>query len=145
MRIDCLAVNPTLKSKRRALEYVASRLAMVAPPSERLIFAALVAREGLGSTGLGGGIALPHALLDELEESYSLLATLKTPLDFEAADRVGVTFIFALIAPGGQSAGKSHVPILSQAARLLRDPEKRRKLARAEDEESLAETLAKFA
>ena len=132
-----MAVNPPINSKRRALEYVALRLAAAANAKKADILEALVERERLGSTGLGNGIALPHAMLDGIEAAYCLLATLADPIDFEAADDKPVVIIFAMIAP----KGGSHVPTLSAAARILRDAETRRRILAAADETQLAAAL----
>lgn len=138
-KINCPAVNPPINSKRQALEYIALRLAAVAAAAAKSdILAALTERERLGSTGLGNGIALPHALMGELASTYTLLATLNEPIDFEAADKKPVEIIFALIAPKGQS----HVPTLSRVARLLRDTKNRKRLLAAADETELMAVAA---
>jgi PTS system nitrogen regulatory IIA component len=81
---------------------------------------ALLDRENLGPTGVGGGVALPHARIDGLERVVGAFVRLDSPLDFDAADRQGVDLVFALFAP--TNAGAEHLKALALASRTLRDP-----------------------
>lgn len=81
---------------------------------------ALIEREGLGPTGVGQGIALPHARLAEADQVAGLFLRLEKPLDFDAVDRQPVDLIFALIAP--ESAGVEHLKALALVSRTLRNP-----------------------
>jgi PTS system nitrogen regulatory IIA component len=81
---------------------------------------ALLDRENLGPTGVGGGVALPHARIEGLERVVGAFVRLESPLDFEAADRQGVDLVFALFAP--TNAGAEHLKALALASRTLRDP-----------------------
>lgn len=83
-------------------------------------FGALQERESLGTTGVGAGVALPHARLSGLEEVHGVFVRLETPLDFDATDRKPVDLIFALFAPEG--AGVTHLKALALVSRTLRDP-----------------------
>ena len=83
-------------------------------------FPALQEREALGPTGVGNGVALPHARLDGLDRVHGVFARLDVPLDFEAADRKPVDLVFALFAPEG--AGVAHLKALALVSRTLRDP-----------------------
>lgn len=80
---------------------------------------ALVEREGLGPTGVGQGIALPHARLPELDRVVGLFLRLEKPLDFDAVDRQPVDLVFALLAP--ENAGVDHLKALALVSRTLRD------------------------
>ena len=80
---------------------------------------ALVEREGLGPTGVGQGIALPHARLPELDRVVGLFLRLEKPLDFDAVDRQPVDLVFALLAP--ENAGVDHLKSLALVSRTLRD------------------------
>jgi PTS system nitrogen regulatory IIA component len=86
----------------------------------------LVAREKLGSTAMGGGVAIPHARLAGLKSIIGLFARLEKPVDFEAADGQGVDLAFVLLAP--EESGADHLRALARVSRLLREPELRRKL-----------------
>lgn len=80
---------------------------------------ALIEREGLGPTGVGQGIALPHARLGEADKVFGLFLRLEKPLNFDAVDRQPVDLVFALIAP--ENAGVDHLKALALVSRTLRD------------------------
>ncbi|WP_375253711.1 PTS sugar transporter subunit IIA [Yoonia sp.] len=79
---------------------------------------ALIERENLGPTGVGQGIALPHARLPELDHVVGLFLRLEKPLNFEAVDRQPVDLVFALLAP--EKAGADHLKALALVSRTLR-------------------------
>ena len=83
------------------------------------VIEALQERESLGPTGVGGGVALPHARLSELESVRGLFLRLTKPIDFEAVDRQPVDLVFALLAP--EDAGVQHLKALALVSRTLRD------------------------
>lgn len=80
---------------------------------------ALLEREALGPTGVGQGVALPHARIDGLQNVHGLFVRLEKPIDFDAVDRQPVDLIFALLAP--QDAGVMHLKALALVSRTLRD------------------------
>jgi PTS system nitrogen regulatory IIA component len=86
------------------------------PPA---VVEALVEREGLGPTGVGHGVALPHARLPGVDRVRGLFLRLEKPLDFEAVDRAPVDLVFCLLAPS--SAGVEHLKALALVSRTLRD------------------------
>lgn len=81
---------------------------------------ALQERESLGPTGVGHGVALPHARIDGLEKVVGVMVLLETPLDFDSVDRQPVDLAFALFAP--RDAGVEHLKALALVSRTLRDP-----------------------
>jgi len=84
------------------------------------IFSELVKREELGSTGMGGGVAIPHARFHQVAKPFGILARLKKPIDFDAVDGNPVDIVFLLLlpeAPEGEQLGA-----LACIARKLRDP-----------------------
>jgi len=83
------------------------------------VIEALIEREGLGPTGVGQGIALPHARMGDVDEVKGIFLRLEKPLSFEAVDRQPVDLIFALIAP--ENAGVDHLKALALVSRTLRD------------------------
>jgi PTS system nitrogen regulatory IIA component len=105
-------------SKKQALLEIAQRAAQVIKKPERTIFEVLLERERVGSTGLGGGIAIPHGKLAGLDRLYGVFARLATPIDFEAIDARPVDLIFVLLAPA--TAGADHLKALSRVSRALR-------------------------
>lgn len=87
---------------------------------------ALQEREVLGTTGVGDGVALPHARLAGLDRVRGVFVRLEQPLDFDATDRRPVDLVFALFAPEG--AGVSHLKALALVSRTLREASLRTKL-----------------
>ncbi len=80
---------------------------------------ALLERESLGPTGVGKGVALPHARLEGLDSVVGAFLRLEKPLDFESVDRQPVDLIFALFAP--KNAGVEHLKALALVSRTMRD------------------------
>ncbi len=122
--VDILAPNAVIadmraNTKKQALLEAAQRAAQVTGLNERAIFEVLLERERLGSTGLGGGIAIPHGKLAALDRLHGVFARLATPIDFEAIDARPVDLMFVLLAP--ESAGADHLKALSRVSRALRD------------------------
>jgi PTS system nitrogen regulatory IIA component len=106
-------------NKRQALQELARRAASLTGRPERAIFEVLLERERLGTTGIGGGTALPHGRLVDLPRICGLFARLEKPVDFEAIDNQPVDLIFLLLTPAG--AGADHLKALARVSRLLRD------------------------
>ena len=92
---------------------------------------ALLDREGLGPTGVGHGVALPHARMAGLSQVCGLFIRMKKPLDFDAVDRQPVDLVFALFAP--EEAGVEHLKALALVSRTLRDENICTKLRANED------------
>jgi len=84
------------------------------------VIEALMDRESLGPTGVGQGIALPHARMVDAENVLGVFLRLEKPLNFDAVDRQPVDLVFALIAP--ENAGVDHLKALALVSRTLRDP-----------------------
>ncbi len=116
---DAVIADMRASSKKQALLEVAQRASTVTGLHERAIFDVLLERERLGSTGLGGGIAIPHGKMSGLGRLYGVFARLAAPIDFEAIDARPVDLMFVLLAP--ESAGADHLKALSRVSRALRD------------------------
>ncbi|MEE9387841.1 MAG: PTS sugar transporter subunit IIA [Paracoccaceae bacterium] len=80
---------------------------------------ALLERENLGPTGVGNGVALPHARLADINQVSGAFLRLEKPLDFNSADRQPVDLVFALFAP--KNAGVEHLKALALVSRTMRD------------------------
>jgi PTS system nitrogen regulatory IIA component len=80
---------------------------------------ALLERESLGPTGVGNGVALPHARIDGLDQVVGVLTLLEKPINFDSVDRQPVDLAFALFAP--EDAGVEHLKALALVSRTLRD------------------------
>lgn len=118
------SVLPALKatSKKQALQILAEKAALRTGLDERDIFRILVAREKLGSTGVGHGVAIPHGKLAALDRIHGILARASTPIEFEAVDEQPVDLIFLLLAP--EDAGAEHLKVLAKVARVMREPDR---------------------
>lgn len=127
------AVSPAVKaaSKKQVLQELATRAAEVYGLEPRAVLEGLIARERLGSTAMGGGVAIPHARLAGLDRIVGVFARLDRAVDFEAVDGQGVDLVFALLAP--EDAGAAHLRALARVSRLLREPEIRDKLRATEE------------
>lgn len=109
----------------------------------RDIVAAAVERERLGSTGVGNGVALPHARLDGVEHVSAIFAKLSHPLEFDSVDDRDVDLVVFLLAPG--DAGGAHLRALAKVSRLLRRQEIRTRLRAAPNEEAIYTILTDLA
>ncbi|MFT5709958.1 MAG: PTS system nitrogen regulatory IIA component [Halioglobus sp.] len=85
--------------------------------SYELIFSSLLAREKLGSTGLGKGIAIPHCRVNKCDQAIGTLVTLQEPINFDAPDDQAVDILFILLVP--EEAQQQHLDILAGIARLF--------------------------
>jgi PTS system nitrogen regulatory IIA component len=116
------ALLPSLKagSKKQVLQALAEKAAAITGRDEKTILELLVQREKLGSTGVGGGVAIPHARLPGIDNIVGMFAHLARPVDFESLDEQPVDLVFLMLAP--ETAGADHLKALARIARVLRDP-----------------------
>jgi PTS system nitrogen regulatory IIA component len=135
--IDSHSVLRSLKAqnKKQLLQELAHAASTVTGVDHRVIFETLFQREKLGSTGLGGGIAIPHGKLKTLSKVHGLFARLATPIEYEAVDGQPVDLVFLLLAP--EQAGADHLTALAKISRLLRDREFAAKLRGTDTSEGL--------
>ena len=120
-----------LSSKKRLLEALAQLLASEHPGlSPDTVFERLLERERLGSTGLGHGIALPHARVREVKEALGAFVTTAEGVDYDAMDGEAVDLAFALLVP--EDATEEHLQLLAQLAGLFSDPKVRKRLRDAD-------------
>jgi PTS system nitrogen regulatory IIA component len=96
---------------------------------------ALINRENLGPTGVGHGIALPHARLADVDGVCGMFLRLEKAIDFDAVDRQPVDLIFALLAP--ENAGVDHLKALALVSRTMRDPDTQAKLRANADQATI--------
>lgn len=122
-------------SKKQALQEIALRANDAYGLDTRSVLEGLVAREKLGSTAMGNGVAIPHARIEGLGQIVGLFARLERPVDFEAADGQGVDLIFTLLAP--QEAGSDHLRALAKVSRLMRNASVRAKLRETDGTDAL--------
>ena len=135
-----ISVGDPAGSKKRILEQAAKLLAPTeGEPGVEQIFDRLLERERLGSTGLSGGVALPHARMPGLEKTTGAFLRLESPVDFDAADGQPVDLVFALLVP--EEATQEHLNLLAELARLFSDGDNRSRLREA-DAATLASMLS---
>jgi nitrogen PTS system EIIA component len=132
---DAVLASVKASGKKALLAELASRAATVFKLDDRRLFDRLLERERLGSTGIGGGIAIPHARLTTLAKPVGMFARLAAPVDFESIDERPVDIVFLLVAPEG--AGADHLKALARVSRLLRDRALVEKLRATESAEAL--------
>lgn len=129
-------VNAPGGSKKRVLELIANLIARDRPEVDAAeLFEALIARERLGSTGFGNGIAIPHCRLPNCEAPISAVLRLEAPVDFDAIDGAPVDLLFVLVVP--PAATDEHLELLRQIAGLLEREEIRSFLRNAQSNEAL--------
>lgn len=126
---DAIVTRGGASSKRQALNIVAEAAANVVGLDQARILEALMEREAMGATGLGGGVAAPHARLDGLNRVCGVFVRLDTPVAFDALDDRPVDLLFALFAP--PEAGAEHLRALAAVSRFLRSAEMREQLRQA--------------
>jgi PTS system nitrogen regulatory IIA component len=114
-------VDVRASNKRLLLQEFAAKAAVSLGLRVDQVEPLLLKREELGSTGIGHGVAIPHARLPDLQKPYGLLAKLKQPIDFDAIDGHEVDVVFVLLLPAAADTGQ--LGPLALVARTLRPPE----------------------
>ena len=122
LALERISVVNTAGSKKRALEEAANLLTSgtTEEPTNEQVFERLLERERLGSTGLAGGVALPHARIPGVEQPRGAFLSLATPIEFDALDGQPVDLVFAMFVP--EEATDEHLQLLAELARLFADP-----------------------
>jgi PTS system nitrogen regulatory IIA component len=115
---ESVLVCHTVKDKAELLEILSRLGATITGQDPATILETLTAREALGSTGLGNGIAIPHGKLAGLKGVVAAFVRLDEPIEFDSVDDQPVDLAFMLLAPVG--AGADHLKALARVARLLR-------------------------
>ncbi|RUS64934.1 PTS lactose transporter subunit IIC [Pseudorhodobacter sp. E13] len=108
-----------LTSKKRLFQEIGEIVASVHGLNASVAIEGLQERESLGPTGVGHGIALPHARLQELQKIIGVFVRLEKPLDYDSVDRQPVDLVFALFAP--KDSGVDHLKALALVSRTMRD------------------------
>ena len=119
LKPDRVFVDLESTSKRQVLQTLADELSASIPVESGQILKALLEREKLGTTGIGDGLAIPHAKLDDLDEVVGCFVRLGELVDFDALDEKPVDLVFCLLAP--QDSGAEHLKALAKVARVFRD------------------------
>ena len=124
-----VAIDVPCSDKASLLKALAARAtANLELPAEAVALE-IEKRDELGSTGIGGGIAVPHARFREIKQPHGFLVRLKQPVEFDAVDGRGVDLVFLLLLPA--SSQLDALNALAAVARKLRDPETSRRMRAA--------------
>ena len=118
---QAIALDLPSRSKKQLFRNLAERVAPLIGRDAELVVSVLGERERLGSTGFGGGIAIPHGKIAGLDRVRGFVARLAEPIDYDAIDRMPVDIIFMLLSP--EDAGAEHLKALARVSRALRDRE----------------------
>jgi nitrogen PTS system EIIA component len=132
-------VGVSAPDKARLLSDLSARAAELLGRDAAEIAREVAKREELGSTGVGGGIAIPHARLAQLGKPFGLLARLKRPLDFDAVDGRAVDLVFLLLQP---AVSQSDLNALAAVARALRDADRLQAMRAAQNAGELYRAIA---
>ena len=109
----------TVANKKGLFQQLAGVASRRTGISAKAIVAALNERERLGSTGFGGGVAIPHGKIAGLERLFGYFVRLSQPIDFQSVDHMPVDLVFLLLSP--PDAGADHLKALASVSRALRD------------------------
>jgi PTS system nitrogen regulatory IIA component len=120
-----------VSSKKRVFEQVGLMFENSHHLARSAVYDSLFAREKLGSTGLGHGIAIPHGRLKHFKETLTAFVRLKQPIPFDSPDGQPVQLIFAVLVP--EHATETHLQILSELAQMFSDKTMREQLAACPD------------
>ncbi|HYF21955.1 MAG TPA: PTS IIA-like nitrogen regulatory protein PtsN [Caulobacteraceae bacterium] len=140
---DAIAARVSVSSKRQALATAAEVAARKLKCEPQVVLEALLEREQHGSTGVGQGVAVPHARIDGLDRMVGVFVKLETPVAFDAVDDRPVDLIFALFAP--KDATTEHLRALARVSRLLRQGELREQLRQARTADAVYALLVRRA
>lgn len=130
-----VALRAGAPGKRQALSLIADVAARVLGVDAEAVYEGLLEREAAGSTGVGEGVAIPHARIDGIDRVRAVVVRLDTPVPFDALDDKPVDLLVALFAPRDASA--QHLRALARVARLLRQPETRTALRQARSADAI--------
>lgn len=141
LTLDRVLLDVRARNKPQLINELARSFAKLAPAVQPdVVEAALLAREQLGSTGLGTSFALPHARIEGLTDYLGLFVRLAKPIDFDAIDGKPVRLVFVLLMP--TESATSHVSALAAISRRFRNPELVGKLQKAETQAAAYGILA---
>lgn len=131
LKTENILLDLEASSKKRVFEQVGLLFENHLGIARSTIYDALFAREKMGSTGLGLGIAIPHGRIKGLKEAQGAFVRLTTPIPFDAPDGQPVSMLFVLLVP--EAATELHLQMLSELAQMLSDKGFRERLAQASD------------
>lgn len=137
---DALATGLSANGKKQLFQKIAAIAAIAYGLAPGDVADALFERERLGSTGFGGGVAIPHAKIAGLQQMRGIVVLLDPPLPFDAVDEAPVDIVFALLSP--LDSGAEHLKTLARVSRYLRDDGEITRLRGAQSAEALFALIA---
>ncbi len=141
-----IAVRVHIDDKPDALRFTAMALGSRSGLNPERIRQALTAREALGSTGIGRGVAVPHVSIPDLDRPYAFLCSLARPIGFDSIDGERVDLVCAVISPATQQTGTSEsLSNLAAISRLLRDKDRASAIRKATRPADIYNVLVKQA
>ncbi|QDE32602.1 MULTISPECIES: PTS IIA-like nitrogen regulatory protein PtsN [Shewanella] len=139
LRPECTTCA-TPGSKKKVLELISNLVAAQYPPlSSQEVFESLLAREKVGSTGIGNGIAIPHGRLTSIDQPIAIFIKCEEPIAFDAIDNQPVDLLFALLVPADQC--QEHLSTLSNMAQKLSDKQILKQLRKTHDSTELYQVI----
>jgi len=136
-----IACDVDAQSKKRALEHLSEIISRTEDTiSSNDVFESLLARERLGGTGVGHGVAIPHGRLKDNSHTLGAFIKLQKGVDYDAADLQPVDLLFALLVP--KESTDEHLQILAQLAKMFSSEDFRQKLRNAETNQAIYQLLS---
>lgn len=132
---DAVHASLSVPNKKALFQQLAALAGKLVDIEPRVVVERLVERERLGSTGFGGGVAIPHGKVEGLDGVVGVFARLAQPIDFNAIDEMPVDLVFLLLSP--PDAGVEHLKALARVSRRLRNRAFVAKLRGAGSEDAL--------
>ncbi len=130
----------TVANKKALFQQLAAAAGRLTGLPAKQIATSLSERERIGSTGFGGGAAIPHGKVEGLDQVFGYFARLSSPIEFQAVDGIPVDLVFLLLSP--PDAGAEHLKALASVSRTLRDRQVLAKLRGARSKDALFALLA---
>lgn len=137
---ETVSAKVSVSGKKQLFQKLADMAASSHGLNADEVYERLLERERMGSTGFGGGIAIPHAKIDGLDKVYAIVLRLDTPIAFEAVDDVPVDIVFSLLSP--TDSGSEHLKTLARVSRYLRSGQNASRIRGAGSDEALFALLA---
>ncbi len=135
LSLDCTKSAVQCSSKKRALEIISEIAALHTGQNATELFECMLSREKMGSTGIGNGIAIPHARMSDSENAVAVLLQCEEPIEFDSIDNRPVDLLFALLVPEDQC--KEHLKTLACMAERLNDKQILKQLRNAASDQDL--------
>lgn len=139
LTLDCTKSAVQCTSKKRALEMISEIVAEHTGQNSTELFECMLSREKMGSTGIGNGIAIPHARMHSSDQAVAVLLQCESPIEFDAIDNRPVDLLFALLVPDAQC--KEHLKTLSCMAERLNDKLILKQLRKAQSDQELYDIM----